>query len=50
MIINNENKKLSSNGKKRNEGKKIDDKMKSLIIRIKSEMKEKIKFLMKLKN
>ena len=42
MIMNNENKKLSRNRKRRIERRiKIDDKMKSLLIKNKSEKKKK---------
>ena len=43
MIMNNENKKLSRKRKRRNEGRrKIDDNMKLLINKIKTEKKKKI--------
>ena len=44
----NENKKLSRNGKKIERRIKMDDKMKILLNKIKSEKKKKIKFLIKL--
>ena len=50
MIMNNENKKLSRNGKKRIEQKvELDDKMKSVLNKIKCEKEKKKKILIKVK-
>ena len=51
MIINNENKKLSRNRKRRIDRKnKINNDMKLLLNKIKSEKKKKVKILIKLNN
>ena len=51
MIIDNENNKLSRNRKRRIERRiKMDDKLKTLLNKIKTEKKKKLKILIKLKN
>ena len=51
LIINNDNKKLSRNQKRRIERKnKLNDDMKLLLNKIKNEKKKKIKIMIKLNN